>query len=383
MDRERLLTPAFALAFVGMLLQGVGFNLYIHLPGYLKDLGADEVLIGLVWGLTAGSAVLVRPFVAKAMDGPGRRAVILVGGVLNVVTVSLYLGVTSIGPLLYGVRLLHGVAESMLFAGFFTYAADIIPESRRTQGIAAFSVAGMLPISLGPLIGDAILLRGSYGQLFAAAVVLAVASLLVSLPLREARPVVSTAEGPRGVWSVARQANLLPLWFVGTVFAVAITGPFAFLKIYLRDEVGYGSLGLFFTAYSVAAIALRLGLGWLPDRAGPKRVLFPFLALLGLGLAGIPLAGGDPGLVAMGVLCGLGHGMTNPILNGLVISRARLAERGAAVALYTAVFDVGALVGGPVFGWVITGAGYPAMFLAAGGVVAVGAVVFAVWDRGR
>ncbi len=382
MQRARLLTTAFVLSFAGTFLQALAFNLYLHFPGYLKDLGADEVTIGLLWSLTAGAALLVRPWVGRAMDDWGRRPVILLGGVLNVLAVGLYLTVSSLGPWIYAIRILHGVAESMLFAGFFTYAADIVPESRRMQGIAAFSVSGMLPISLGPLLGDWILGWGSYGDLFAIAVVLAVASLAVSFGLREARPVVSADEASRGFTAAALQRDLVPLWFIGTIFATAIAGPFAFLKTYLL-QVEFGSMGLFFTAYSLAAIAVRLGLGWLPDRAGPKRVLAPSLVLLGLGLAGIGLAGGDVTFGLVGALCGMGHGMTNPILNGLVISRARPAERGAAIALYTAVFDAGVLLGGPLFGAISRDVGYVEMFVSAGAVVAVGGLVFAVWDRGR
>lgn len=382
MRREPLLTPAFLLCAAGTFVQGLAFNLYLHLPGYLKELGADEVAIGLVWSLTAGAALLVRPLIGRAMDGWGRRPVIVLGGAINVVVLSLYLSVTGIGPWVYGVRILHGVAESMLFAGFFTYAADVVPASRRTQGLATFSVSGMLPISLGPLLGDWILARGDYGDLFAVSIALAAASLVVSLPLREARAMVTPEEMSRGFVAAARQRDLLPLWFLGTVFATAIAGPFTFLKTYLA-EVEFGSMGLFFSAYSFAAIGLRLGLGWLPDRAGPKRVLFPSFAVLACGLALLARVDGAAGLALAGVLCGMGHGMVNPILNGLVVTRARASELGAAMALYTAVFDAGALLGGPLLGAVSREIGYPAMFQVTAGVVAVGVLLFAAWDRAR
>jgi MFS family permease len=380
--RERLLTSAFLLCFAGTFVQGMAFNLYLHLPGYLKDLGADEVAIGFIWSLTAGAALLVRPWVGRAMDDWGRRPVILVGNALNVVTLSLYLTVSEIGPWVWLIRVVHGLAESMLFAGFFTYAADVVPASRRTQGLALFSVSGMLPIALGPLLGDAILARAGYSELFSASVVLAVASLLVALPLREAKPLVEPGEGSRGFTAAAMQRNLLPLWFMGTVFATAIAGPFTFLKTYLA-ELDFGSMGLFFSAYSFAAIGVRVGLGWLPDWAGPKRVLLPSFAVLAVGLALIPTVSSDAGLAAAGVLCGLGHGMANPILNGLVVTRARPAELGAAMALYTAVFDAGALIGGPVLGGVARGLGYPPMFAVAAALVVCGVLVFTLWDRGR
>jgi predicted MFS family arabinose efflux permease len=213
-------------------------------------------------------------------------------------------------------------------------------------------------------------------------VVLAVASLLVALPLREAKPVVEPGEASRGFTAAALQRDLIPLWFMGTVFATAIAGPFTFLKTYLA-ELDFGSMGLFFGAYSFAAIGVRVGLGWLPDRAGPKRVLFPSFVVLAVGLALLAAVGSDAGLAMAGTLCGLGHGMANPILNGLVVTRARPAELGAAMALYTAVFDAGALIGGPLLGALARGLGYAPMFHVAAALVVSGLLAFALWDRGR
>ena len=288
----------------------------------------------------------------------------------------------SLGPAIYAIRILHGLVESMLFAGVFTYAADIVPASRRTEGLALFSVSGMLGISLGPVLGDVILARGDYPELFAASLALAGITLATALPLPEVKPEVAPGAASRGFFAAARQADLLPLWFIGTVFATAIAGPFTFLKTWLA-QVEFGSMGLFFSAYSLAAIGVRLGLGWLPDRAGPKRVLAPSFGLLALGLALIGSAEGAAALATAGVLGGVGHGMAHPILNSLVVTRARPAELGAAMALYTAVFDAGALLGGPTLGAAARDLGYAPMFQLAGALVVVGVVVFALWDRGR
>jgi predicted MFS family arabinose efflux permease len=112
-------------------------------------------------------------------------------------------------------------------------------------------------------------------------------------------------------------------------------------------------------------------------------VLYPSLLALAAGFA--VLAGADTArdVTLAGVLCGMGHGYTFPILFGMVVTRARDADRGSAMAIYTALFDTGIVLGGPIFGWVIERAGYSEAFLAAAGVVAAGSVVFAVWDRRR
>jgi len=125
---------------------------------------------------------------------------------------------------------------------------------------------------------------------------------------------------------------------------------------------------------------LRLFLGWLPERIGPKRALWPALGLLALGLAGLALARSATTVAVSGLLCGFGHGFTFPILSGLVVHRARPAERGVALSLFTSLFDFGMLIGGPAFGFLLERSGYGAMYGAAAAVVVSGTLAFALWD---
>ena len=93
------------------------------------------------------------------------------------------------------------------------------------------------------------------------------------------------------------------------------------------------------------------------------------------------LAATPSAIAVAGACAGLGHGFTFPILSGLVVERARTAERGAATSIFTALFDAGALVGGPLLGAIIRDVGYSAMFLTAAALVTVGGAAFAVVDR--
>jgi len=380
MPQDRLLSRPFVLCAAANFLQALCFNLYLHLPGFLRGLGADEVMIGLLSGLTAVAAIAARPPVGRAMDSRGRRGVILLGGALNTTVCGFYLSVARIGPWLVCVRIAHGLAEAMLFSALFTLAADMVPASRRTEGLALFGVSGILPISLGGVLGDAILARASYATLFTTSCALAALSLLASLPLRDRlHPAHQVAAPSRGFAAAAAQRDLLPLWFIGSVFATALSAVFTFVTTFVLTT-GVGSVGLFFSFYSGAAVFLRLFLGWLPERVGPKAVLFPALALLCAGLLVLSAAARTREVAIAGVLCGLGHGFTFPILSGLVVKRARDAERGAALSLFTALFDLGVLIGGPAFGAVIRTWGYPTAYAAAAGVVFVGAASFAAWD---
>src|SRR5262245_17715439 len=104
MAETRLLTRPFLLCFVANLLQGLAFNLFLHFPGFLAQLGADELRIGIISASTAVAAIALRPPTGRAMDLRGRRIVILTGGLLNVVAVALYFTVSAIGAWLVLVR---------------------------------------------------------------------------------------------------------------------------------------------------------------------------------------------------------------------------------------------------------------------------------------
>ncbi len=372
----------FVLCFAANLSQGVAFNLYLHLAGFLAGLGASDVTIGWIFGVGGAAAILARPPIGPAMDRRGRRGIILIGGALHVVACAGYLAIDAIGPAIYGLRVLHALAEAMLFTALFTYAADWVPAERRTQGLALFGVSGMLPISLGGLLGEWILPRAGFDGLFVAAAALAALSLLFCLPLRDQPRSSGAAEPAAGFRAALGQRDLLPLWWIGAVFAVALTSVFTFFRRYV-DETGLGSVGGFFTAYAGTAILLRLLLGWLPDRLGPKRVLLPALASLAGAFALLALARSEAQVLAAGVLFGIGHGFTFPILFAILVTRASDADRGSAMAIFTALFDLGMVLGNPLFGALVDGFGFAAMFASASLWVGVGLLSFGIWDRRR
>ena len=382
MSSSRFVTRTFVLCAAANFAQSLSFNLFLHFPGYLAQLGADEVQIGFIFGLTAFAAIAARPPIGRVMDRRGRRGVILVGGVLNVFACALYLGIHSIGPAVLAVRIVHGFAEAMLYSSLFTFAADLVPAAHRTEGLAWFAASGMLPVALAGLLGDALLARFDYSALFASSVGLAVCSLALSLPLRERARAPGPGDPSRGFLAALLQRELLPLWWIGTVFAFGVASVFIFTKTFVM-HTGIGSVGAFFSAYAGAALLVRIAGGWLPDRVGPLRVLVPSLAILCLGLVLLAFATTAAHILVAGLCCGLGHGFVFPILSGMVVTRAREADRGSALAIFTALFDAGVLIGGPTLGALIRAAGYPLMYGFAALWIACGSAVFLAWERRR
>ena len=104
-------------------------------------------------------------------------------------------------------------------------------------------------------------------------------------------------------------------------------------------------------------------------------------AMMAMGFVVLAGADGAGDLALAGFLSGIGHGYVFPIMFGMVITRARDSERGSASAIFTAVFDVGTLIGGPLFGLAIRLGGYSTMWIMAALLVVAGSSAFAWWDR--
>jgi MFS family permease len=147
------------------------------------------------------------------------------------------------------------------------------------------------------------------------------------------------------------------------------------------DDTGLGSVGLFFSMYVAVAIAERVFLGWLPDRAGKKRVLYPSIGALVAGFLVLAGASSWVGVAIAGALCGAGHGFIFPILSTLLVDRAPETDRGSALSFFTAMLDVGTLIGGPILGVIIDSAGWGPMYVTAGIGLGIATVIFARWDR--
>ncbi len=379
MSRPPLLSRPFALGFVANFMHTLAFFFFLHLPGFLRQHTEDDFVIGLAMAAMAASAIASRPLVGRIIDARGRRTVALVGSALNVAFSAAYLLVDDVGPWLFIVRMGHGVAEGMLFSVLFTIAADVVPAERRAEGMALFGVSGMIPLSLAGLIGDRILEVAGFQELFFAAVGSALLGALAALTLPDSRP--EAPGGPRRSFLAAASAPpLRPIWLVGFSFAFALASYFTFLKTYV-DDTGIGTVGGFFTAYTTAAVVLRLALGWLPDRIGAKRVLVPSVWCAAAGLFVLAFGASDTASIVAGILCGIGHGYAFPIASAMVVMRTPAHERGRALAAFTALFDLGLFVGAPALGFVLERTSYPTMFSLAASVAVVGSLVYVAWDR--
>jgi MFS family permease len=362
----------------------LGLNGFVLLPLHIQQLGGNEIQIGIVMGLYSGVGIVCQPLIGPWVDVIGRRPFMLIGIGLGVA--AAILAATPGGvPLLALVRALQGIGFSMFFVASFSYVVDIIPPAERGWALGIYGVSGFVSTAVAPLIGEWVIRTVGFRALFVLSAVLGLVTFALVWPLREAP---RGAGGPLrlapGVVRAALEDVLHRHMFVTMFFGLGSGTIFAFLPTF-AEQLGVTTLSLFYTAYSLSAIAIRLVGGRLIDTHGRRAVIVPsmfvqvastgVLALLGALASGTSVTPVLPTLFVAGLLSGGAHGFLYPGLAALVTDTTPDARRAAVVGIFSAMFLTGQTAGAFAFGWVANAAGYGSMWATLTALLLVGCLV--------
>jgi predicted MFS family arabinose efflux permease len=287
------------------------------------------------------------------------------------------------GPLVYVMRILVGLGTGTLFTGYFTLAADLVPASRRTEGIALFGISGLAPLMVAPL-RDLLALPAEDLRWFLPAVGLAVLASLFFLPGVPDDSRVGREEREPFRWSDAWAAlgkrSLLPVWTATAVFATMVAVFMSFVTV-AAEARQIPAPAAVWAAYSGGAVTVRLFGASLPERLGIFRVGAVSLLCYAVGLivAGGAMTTGS--FIVAGILGGFGHGYCFPVLTGQVVTRTPMVLRGVAMSAFTGLWEVARLIAAPGFGAMADRLGDGAMLRVAGIAGLGGVLVWAAMER--
>ena len=350
------------IAFARVVLAGLGGFLalgasYAIVPPLVKgELGGTDVIVGWTITIFAAAALVTRFGAGLGIDRRGARLVYAVGFTFIALGGALFF-VASAEWILFAARALQGIGQACMFTAGLSWAVYLAPEHRRGQAISLFGLSVWAGLSLGPVAAQLLL---DHVGLQAAELLLVVAPILALVSMIGMTPPPVHPESA-GI-SFPREAFRpgLGLMFGGVVMA-SIVG-FAVLTFDFRDGGGGAYV---IGAYGAATFIGRIVLGHLPDRLGSYRT---GVRAFSAALIGISIIGVSPNwwLACIGaVICGVAWSLLFPALALMAIDRTPAHRRGAALAVYTAGFDLGFAVAGPVMGNVANHAGYGAVYAVA------------------
>jgi len=373
---EPLFTPRFfvmcAFTFT------VFFSAFILLPTApfrIEALGGSRFQAGLFLGFLTFASALSAPGTGALADRFSRRS-LLVTTSLVLAGLSLGYGASRSVFVMLALVPLHGVFWSGLLSASAAHMTDLIPESRRAEGIGYWGFATMAAIAVAPPLG-LWLHRHGWGAVCGTAVGLNLVMAAIASRLHgggAARPLTA----PRGSlveWRV------LGLAFTLFLYSFGYGGITSFVALYAKES-GVAFQGVYFTALALVVLATRSFLGPLADRVGPLKVLLPCLLLTVVGLGLLAFGGTLPWLLASAVVFGTGFGTAYTAFATHVLRHVDASRRGAAFGGMLAAFDTGIGTGSIVTGWIAERAGFGVAFAVAAALAALSAPYLA-WAEPR
>ena len=333
------------------------------LPLYLSEqFGATKDVIGIVLSGYVVASVIVRPFSGYVVDSFSRKKVLMTCLTAFFVCFAGYIAAGTI--LMFAIcRTLHGAPFGAVTVANSTCAIDVLPASRRNEGIGLYGLSNNFAMALAPTVGIWVHDRlGSYGALFWIALI--VAGMAVAI--------AATIQVP--VKEIVKNKDKISLdrFFLTRAWLLAINiAMFGFcwgtlsnyLAIYSKEALGItGGTGTYFAILSCGLFLSRLqGRKSLREgRLSQNAIEGMSLSLIGFILfvaVHHPIA-----YYLSAVFIGLGNGHLYPAFLNMFVAVARHDQRGTANSSILTSWDLGFGIGCLLGGVVAEHWGYDATF---------------------
>lgn len=331
-------------------------------PLYLQSLDLSPLWVGVLTASFMLASLVVRPWTGLWSDRHGEHGLMRWGALLFTVAALAYPLMHSPG-LLLGVRVVQGVGYALFYTASRSYLTRIVPAAHRSEGISYQSNAVKLAMAFAPLLGLWLARHGALPCAFWLAAVFALMSVVLlpwlqplGSPLR-----ATTTMGGGKLWNRQAEASGVMMGLNSMIFGALI--PFAPVLAQSKHLV---VSEWFYTVYALALIASRFGTASLADRYGRWVLILPGMALTAFSLLAFLWADNTVGFLVAAALYGFGAGVVQPAIIALMADQTREEERGSANATFTALTDMGQMVGMFAMGFVgnAFGFGWPLVTMA-------------------
>lgn len=365
LKRDSLWTKDFlVIAGINFLIFSAHFILMVTMAAYaVEQYGASAKMGGLAVGIFILGALIGRAAIGRFLEVLGNKKILIISAGFFMVVSALYFGATSLLALIL-IRFFHGMAFGVAGTATGAIVAQIIPISRRGEGIGYYSLGAIIAVAIGPFAGLFFVRNGKYEMLFLLIALLAAAgfafSLSVRLPLQTATKPPFAQKG----FQIANYLELkaVPVSLATMLIGFCYSGVLTFLSLYAKENQFSEATGFFFLAYAATVFVSRPISGRLYDLKGANFVVYPCLFLFAAGMLLFSLAHSGALLLASGALMGLGYGNFISCANVIALKGLPVSRLGLATSTFFIFVDFGFGAGPYIMGALAPFLGYRGLF---------------------
>lgn len=352
------------------------------MPSYLSEVfGADKQTIGIVLSGYTLTALMIRSLSGFLVDSFPRRIVLMTSYFLFALCFAGYLVAGSL--LLFAiVRTLHGAPFGATTVANSTVAIDVLPSSRRAEGIGYYGLSNNIATAISPTVALLLFDRfQNYDMLFWVALLTALLGLWSTSQVKTRERDIQRDHRPLSL----DRFVLVKGWREGIAmicYAFSYGVLATYIAIYGKEELGItGGTGLFFMLLAIGLILSRL-VGSRTLRQGKvtqNATVGTAISLFGYLL--FAAVHNSWGYYGAALIIGLGNGHMFPAFQTMFINLAENSQRGTANSTLLVSWDIGIGLGTLIGGIVAEHVGYSAAFWTAWGVNVAGVAIYNLFVR--
>lgn len=353
--KQPLWTKNFVLvSAINFQLVLIFYLLVIVIIGYsVAELGATTAQAGLVSGLFIIGTLIGRFIVGKLLARFGQKLTLISGLAGFLLFSGLYFFQFDLDMLLV-VRFMHGFMMGVASTVLGTIIAQIIPTTRRGEGIGYYSLSSTLGTAIGPFLAIWLMLHVGYETIFTISSAIAISCLIVSFIIRVPKNKINNkVEVLKGTkkdnWlSQFIEIKALPIAIIMLLASVCYSGVLSFITFYAKEIDLVETASLFFLMYAIAIMISRPFTGPLMDRKGENIIMYPAFIIMALGLILLSFSRESWMLLLSAALLGLGYGNIQSVCQTVAVKSTSVERMGFATSTFFICLDAG-LGFGPYF----------------------------------
>lgn len=365
--KDRLWTRDYIFVCISAFMMSFSFFILVPtLPLYLKDtFGISQALVGVVLSCYVIAVLSVRPLAGFVADTLPRKSVYLASYALFVSSFLGYFFITQTLALFILLRIFHGFSFGMLTTAGNTLVIDVMPSSRRGEGLGYYGVTNNLAMAFGPMAGLFVIASGNYTLLFLTSLITGCVGLILASLVRAPRKILEKTEFKLSADRFFLKEGLRAC-FAFFLLAMPYGMTTSYMALYAREVGITHNAGLFFTVMAAGLISSRLHSGKRVDRGFVTETIRQGICIAFIGAVGEALLSSVASwsisaayvtYFLTAFLFGYGYGTMFPAYNTLFINLAPNSRRATANATYLTGWDVG-IGGGMLVGGMISESGY-------------------------
>ncbi|SDF19963.1 putative MFS-type transporter YfcJ [Sporomusa acidovorans DSM 3132] len=360
---SKLWTKDFILFTISNTFLFSGFHIFLPtLPIYILNQGGTSTDVGLLSAIFVFCAILIRFFTDYGIKKWGKKYYLYIGCILCFIAALSYILATTV-PRLLSLRVVHGLGFGIATTLYAAIVTDLIPKSRRGEGIGYFGLGTTLAMAIAPGLGVWIVDNFSFSSLFMVATASQILALLCltlcSIP--DDRAVLTEKQAESSFIDKLIEPKLLFQALLALLFGICIGGVLNFIAL-LAQEAHIANAGAFFLMCTLCIFLSRLVTGRIFDQKGPAWVILPGTIIFLLGFVVLAQSRSMTAFLTASALYGFGYGTIFPAVQTWMFNLVPPVKRSAASATFYNMIDVGNGVGSIALGMLAGKLGYASIY---------------------